>query len=106
MDIFDEELINFWKHLNQCHVSYIMVGGVDTNLNGYQRTTDDIDIWIDYNKANRENLRTAFRKSGMGDYYMLKTMQIVPGWTDFRLNNGLRVVLLIGMKGLEGYTFA
>lgn len=106
MDIFDEELINFWKHLNQCHVSYIMVGGVATNLNGYQRTTDDIDIWIDDTKANRENLRTAFRKSGMGDYYMLKTMQIVPGWTDFRLNNGLRVDLLIGMKGLEGYTFA
>jgi hypothetical protein len=46
MDIFDEELINFWKHLNQCHVSYIMVGGVATNLNGYQRTTDDIDIGL------------------------------------------------------------
>jgi hypothetical protein len=106
MDIFDEELINFWKHLNQCHVSYIMVGGVATNLNGYQRTTDDIDIWIDDTKENRENLRTAFRKSGMGDYHMLKTMQIVPGWTDFRLNNGLRVDLLIGMKGLDGYTFA
>ena len=36
---------------------------------------------------------------------MLKTMQIVPGWTDFHLNNGLRVDLLIDMKGLEGYTF-
>jgi hypothetical protein len=42
----------------------------------------------------------------MGDYHMLKTMQIVPGWTDFRLNNGLRVDLLIGMKCLEGYAFA
>ena len=83
-----------------------MVGGVATNLNGYQRTTDNIDIWIDDIKENREMLRTAFRKSGMGDYYMLKTMQIIPGWTDFRLNNGLRVDLLIGMKGLESYAFA
>jgi hypothetical protein len=106
MDIFDEELLNFWRHLNQSQVSYIMVGGVATNLNGYQRTTDDIDIWIDDTVENRENLRTAFRKSGMGDYYMLRSMQIVPGWTDFHLNNGLRVDLLIGMKGLEGYTFS
>jgi len=41
----------------------------------------------------------------MGDYYMLRTMQIVPGCTDFLLNNSLLVGLLIGMKGLEGYTF-
>lgn len=105
MDIFDEELLNFWKHLNECGVNYIMVGGVATNLNGYQRTTDDIDIWIEDTETNRGNLRKAFREAGLGDYYMLKTMQIVPGWTDFHLNNGLRVDLLIDMKGLEGYTF-
>ncbi len=105
MDIFDEELLNFWKHLNECHVNYIMVGGVATNLNGYQRTTEDIDVWIDDTSENRENLRKAFRASGMGDYYMLKTMQIIPGWTDFQLNNGLRVDLMLGMKGLEGHTF-
>jgi len=105
MDIFDEELLNFWKHLNQCNVNYIMVGGVATNLNGYQRTTDDIDVWIHDTPENRENLRKAFRESGMGDYYMLKTMQIIPGWTDFQLNNGLRVDLMLGMKGLEDHTF-
>ncbi len=32
-------------------------------------------------------------------------MQFVPGWTDFHLNNGLRLDILIDMKGLEGYTF-
>jgi hypothetical protein len=41
----------------------------------------------------------------MGDYYMLKTMQIIPGWTDFRLNSGLRVDIMLRMKGLEGYSF-
>ncbi len=106
MDIFDEGLLNFWTHLNQCRVKYIMVGGVATNLNGYQRTTDDIDVWIEDTIENREKLRMAFNQAGMGDYYMLKTMQIVPGWTDFQLNNGLRVDLLIGMRGLEGLTFS
>ena len=70
-----------------------------------QRTTDDINVWIEDTIENRENLRKAFREAGLGDYYMLKTMQIVPGWTDFHLNDGLRVDLLLDMKELEGYSF-
>ncbi|MGJ7031255.1 hypothetical protein GGU45_001748 [Niabella hirudinis] len=35
---------------------------------------------------------------------MLKTMQIVPGWTYIYLNNGYRIDLIIQMKGLEGYS--
>ncbi|MGC4037658.1 MAG: hypothetical protein QM764_16980 [Chitinophagaceae bacterium] len=105
MGIFDQELLNLWRNLNDCDVRYIMVGGVATNFNGYQRATDVIDIWIEDTEENRENLRNAFRKSEMGDYYMLKTMQIIPGWTDFRMNNGLRIDLLLSMKGLENYSF-
>jgi len=105
MDIFDEEIIKFWNALNQAGVKYIMVGGYATNLHGYQRYTSDMDIWIEDNETNREKLRDAFREYGMGDFPMLKTLQIVPGWTDFRLNNGLKLDLLINMKGLEGYTF-
>jgi hypothetical protein len=41
----------------------------------------------------------------MGDYYMLETMQFVPGWTDFNLMNGLRLDIMVSMKGLEGYSF-
>lgn len=36
---------------------------------------------------------------------MMKTMQFVAGWTDFRLNNGLRLDILTNMKDLEFYTF-
>lgn len=61
MDIFDEELLKFWRCLNQHGVRYIMVGGVATNFNGYQRATDDIDLWIDDTIENRETLRCAFR---------------------------------------------
>ena len=32
-------------------------------------------------------------------------MQFIPEWTDFRLNNRLRLDILIDMKGLEDYTF-
>jgi hypothetical protein len=55
MDIYNEEFIKFWIALNKNDVEYIMVGGVATNLNGYQRTTDDIDVWVKDSLTNRKN---------------------------------------------------
>ena len=105
MDIFDEDIIRFWKALSTNFVRYIMVGGYAVNLHGHQRFTADMDIWIDDTKENRALLRKAFMECEMGDYFTLETMQIVPGWTDFRLNNGFKLDLLISMKGLDGYSF-
>jgi len=105
MDIFDEEILKFWAALQRTNVKYIMVGGYATNLHGYQRFTGDIDIWIDDTPENRLRLRNAFIECGMGDYFMLETMQFAPGWTDFHLMNGLRLDILVDMKGLEGYSF-
>ncbi|MFP5081387.1 hypothetical protein [Pedobacter sp. JCM 36344] len=105
MDIFDEEILNFWKALEEFNVKYIMVGGYATNLHGYQRFTVDLDIWLKDDLENRKALRKAFLKCDMGDYPKIDYMQFIPGWTDFHLNNGLRLDILIDMKGLEGYTF-
>lgn len=57
MVVFNEELLKFWRALQQNDVLYIMVGGVATNLHGYHRTTDDIDVWIKDTLGNRQNLR-------------------------------------------------
>lgn len=46
MDIFDEEILNFWKALEEFSVKYILVGGFAINLHGYQRFTGDLDIWL------------------------------------------------------------
>lgn len=105
MDIYNEEFINFWKALNKNLVQYIMVGGVATNLNGYQRTTDDIDVWINDNPQNRRLLRNAMKEYSSIDYFMIETMQIIPGWTSFNLNNGVRIDFMTGLKGLEEYSF-
>jgi hypothetical protein len=82
-----------------------MVDGYATNLHGYQRFTGDLDIWLKDSLENRQHLRDTFIDCDMGDYPMLEYMQFIPGWTDFHLNNGLRLDILIDMKGLEGYTF-
>ncbi|MFT3682853.1 MAG: nucleotidyltransferase [Ferruginibacter sp.] len=105
MDIFDKEILRFWSALFSNKVRYIMVGGYATNLHGHQRYTGDMDIWIEDTAPNRSNLRKAFNDCGMGDYDMIETMQMVPGWTNFYLNNGLQLDLLSNMKGLEGYSF-
>ena len=105
MDIFDEFILDFWKALKHYNVKYILVGGYAVNFHGYQRFTGDMDIWIEDTIENRRALRQSFIKSNMGDYPMIETMQFVPGWTDFHLNNNFRIDILIGMKGLEGYSF-
>ena len=105
MDIFDEEILNFWKALQDHHVQYILVGGYAINLHGYQRFTGDLDIWLNDTIENRQALRKAFVSCGMGDFPMIEYMQFIPGWTEFHLNNELRLDILIDMKGLEGYTF-
>ncbi len=105
MDIFNEELLKFWSSLLKNEVKYIMVDGVATNLNGYFRTTNDIDIWIEDTLVNRKSLRKAFDEYGMGDLEPIERMQFVPGWTYFHLNNGLRLDVMVDMKGLEGFSF-
>lgn len=106
MDIFDEEILKFWKALQNNCVRYIMVGGYAINLHGFQRYTGDMDIWIEDTLVNRENLRKAFIECGMGDYFMLDRVQFVPGWTHFQLMNGLSLDIMANMKGLEGFTFS
>lgn len=105
MDIFDETILSFWKALQENHVQYIMIGGYAINLHGYQRFTGDIDIWLKDTLENRQKLRQAFINCDMGDYPMIEHMQFIAGWTDFQLNNNLRLDIIIDMPGLEGYTF-
>ncbi len=105
MDVFDNDLLFFWSCLNKHGVRYIMVGGVATNFNGFQRTTDDIDIWLDDTPENRTFFREAYREYAGVDLSSILTMQFIPGWVDFRLNNGFRLDILVNMKGLEGFSF-
>lgn len=105
MDVFDEVFLKFWNALNSNGVRYIMVGGFANIIHGNNRLTHDMDMWIEDTLHNRNNLIKAFKQSNIGDYPMLATIQIIPGWTDFRLPNGMRLDLLIEMKGIEDYTF-
>jgi hypothetical protein len=105
MDVLDEDFLKFRKVLNKHHVKYIMVGGLTIRFNGYNRNTDDIDIWIDDTPENRKIFRNTFKELGYGDYESIETMQFVPEWTTFYAA-GIELDIMTSMKGLEHYPFS
>jgi hypothetical protein len=82
MDVFDEEILAFWRQLDQQNVRYIMLGGFATNFHGYSRATDDMDLWLEDTLENRKKLRQAIKNHGSGDYEPLERVQFIPGWTE------------------------
>jgi len=105
MDVQDDDLLRFWQILNENSVKYIMVGGIATRFHGFNRATDDLDIWIEDTLANRKNLRKSFSELGYGDFPSLETMEFVPGWTSFFVGQMLELDIMTQMKGLENHTF-
>lgn len=105
MDLLDEELIRFWRILNEKEVRYIMVGGFATRFHGFNRSTDDLDIWLEDTKENRKKLRAAFLQLGYGDLAPLETMQFVPGFSTITIGGGIELDILGQMKGLEQLSF-
>ncbi|MFE3871216.1 nucleotidyltransferase [Flavobacterium sp. ZS1P70] len=101
-----KQIIDVWKYLSENNVKYLTIGGFAVNIYGYGRNTGDIDIFIEDTIANRENLRTAIKQMGLGDFESIKTMQFIPGWTDFTLNINFRLDIMTSVKGLENKPFA
>lgn len=101
----NQQIIDIWKYFFKFKVKYITIGGFAVNIYGYNRTTGDIDIYLDDTIENRINLRNAFIEIGLGDFESLETMEFLPGWTDFALSYGLRLDIMTSIKGLEDKSF-
>lgn len=105
MDILNEGLLEFWKSLNKNNVVYLMVGGFAVRFNGFNRATEDLDLWLKDNIENRKNFRKAYAESGYGDYPSFEKMIFVPGWTQFYIADGIILDIMTSMKGLENKSF-
>lgn len=104
MDIFDEAIVAFWKKLNDNKVRYIMIGGFAVNLHGFNRTTADIDIWIENTTENRLALGKVLSQYNYNDIDWT-TIDFIAGWTNFYIGNSISIDIITAMKGLEQYTF-
>ncbi len=105
MDIFDEEVLNLWKAFHQNNFQYIMVDGFATNLNGFSRTTADLDIWLKDTPQNRIHLRNSLIQAGLGDLPQIERMDFIPSWLSIRLNSGMELDLMAYIKGFEQQNF-
>jgi hypothetical protein len=105
LDLFEEELVNLFGAFQSTNLAYIMVGGFATNLHGFNRFTADLDIWIKDTPENKHNFRKAIALAGYGDFPQYETMEFVPGWTTFALNNGMELDIMTFMANYTQANF-
>jgi len=104
MDIYDDDVIRIWRALSENSVRYIMVGGFATYFHGFERNTQDIDIWLEDTLENRKKLRLVLEVLDFGDFPMIETMPFVAEWSSIKHGN-IELDIMTNMKGLENLTF-
>jgi predicted nucleotidyltransferase len=104
MDIYDDDVIRIWRALSENSVRYIMVGGFATYFHGFERNTQDIDIWLEDTLENRKKLRLVLEVLDFGDFPMIETMQFVAEWSSIK-HGDIELDIMTNMKGLENLTF-
>jgi len=81
-----------------------MVGGFATYFHGFERNTQDIDIWLEDTLENRKKLRLVLEVLDFGDFPMIETMQFVAEWSSIK-HGDIELDIMTNMKGLENLTF-
>ena len=64
-NIFNEDFRDFINAINKHQVEYLLVGGYAVILNGYRRTTGDMDIWVKVSAENHRKLINAYLSFGL-----------------------------------------
>jgi hypothetical protein len=64
-NIFNQDFQDFINSLNKFNVDYLLVGGYAVILRGYNRTTGDMDIWVNKTQENYKKLVEAFYQFGL-----------------------------------------
>ncbi len=64
-NIFNIDFREFLASLNKFEVKYILVGDYSVIIHGYNRTTGDLDVWIEPTLENYGQLMKAFIEFGL-----------------------------------------
>ena len=80
--IFNANFRDFLRALNEADVRYMLLGGYAVILYGYDRSTGDMDIWVDRTGDNYAALVEAFRRFGMPTFDMTRERFLDPEVAD------------------------
>jgi predicted nucleotidyltransferase len=78
MDIFLEEHKQLLSVLSDHNVQFILIGGYAVIYYGYQRTTGDMDIWLQLGSENKNKLLEALHDFGIEEYDLQQLRQMYP----------------------------
>lgn len=70
-NVLNPDFSDFILSLNDEHVEYVLVGGYAVIYHGYNRTTGDLDVWINPTVDNYKKLQKAFKRFGMDTFGMV-----------------------------------
>lgn len=101
--IFNPDFREYIQLLNKFEVRYVLVGGMSVNLHGYNRTTGDMDLWVEPTPANHTELckvHLAYRMP-MGEMEKLDNFLDTNTYDVFTFGGGIYSIdLLTVCKGL------
>ena len=63
-NLFNYDFLEFLELLGEHEVEYLLVGGYAVILNGYVRSTGDLDLWVNKSKENYNKLIKVYSDFG------------------------------------------
>lgn len=73
-NILNEDFVDLLVTFNRNHVEYILVGGYAVIYHGYNRTTGDLDLWLNPTAQNYRKMMQAFREFGLNPFNMTESL--------------------------------
>jgi hypothetical protein len=58
--VLNRDFLDFLTALNNADVEYLVAGGYAVIVHGYNRTTGDLDIWVNKTLKNYNKIERAF----------------------------------------------
>ncbi len=106
IDFRGEDIYKFFENLEAAGVRYLLVGGFAMAFHGYVRATHDLDLWIKDEPQNLEKLKLVFKQSGVIGIEQVKNIQLVAGFTEFKVGeSGFVVDPMTNLKAFNAYDF-
>lgn len=101
-NIFNDDFRDFIRSLSKNDVQYILVGGMAVILNGYIRTTGDMDVWVKRDKKNYQLVTRAFHDFGMPLFDMDEAKFLSTEFDVWTFGiSPVRIDLMTNVKGLD-----
>ena len=73
-NILNEDFVDLLITFNRNKVDYILVGGYAVIYHGYNRTTGDLDLWVNPTSQNYRKMLQAFVEFGLSPFNMTESL--------------------------------